>query len=548
VASLNKRNRLQEEKTRGTAALRMFMLSLGFAVLLPVSHAQQQRADSAYSQTVLSIQQHIEQSDLDGARSLIAKASKQFPADGGLENLLGVVEIQQGHADRAKLAFAAAIKHNPKLIGAYMNLGRIDMQIAASDPVARAEATRLYEKVLLMDPSNAEANYQSATLLMASQSYQRSLDRLAKLSAEDRNQAGEEALICADEAGLGHKAEADHAAAALAANPGMTELDVIEIQPALHAGGRSDLVETILEAAGERHPLSSEGLRAEGLAQEAEGKLEQARATLEHAFANDPSSVPLLVDLARVAEAAKDGTGALGYLAHARDLQPKNASLPYQFGGICLQLNLAGEARKALGDAVKLDPENPQYNLALGVVSSYAQDPSEALPYLKKFHALRPTDASGMLALGTTYFRTKDFETAKTWLKQATNDLSTAASAHYYLGRTARLLDQLDEAAAQLTQSVALNSNRPEVLAELGQVYVQMKKYPDAQKQLDRAIKLDADNYTANFGLMQLYARTGDARREEQSIYFRELRDKDEAQYREMMRAIEIDPKDNSKK
>src|ERR1700726_1743671 len=81
-----------------------------------------------YRALVLEIQQHIEQNDLEGARSLIAGAQAKLPANGGLENLLGVIEVQQGHTDRAIQEFSAAILHDPSLAGAYLNLGRIYMQ------------------------------------------------------------------------------------------------------------------------------------------------------------------------------------------------------------------------------------------------------------------------------------------------------------------------------------------------------------------------------------------------------------------------------------
>ncbi len=519
----------------------MFLFVAGLAFLQQIGHAQ--GSSESYRQTVLSIQQHIEQNDLNGAYELITRANKEFPLDGGLENLLGVVEIQQGYADRARQAFSAAIQHSPKLVSAYLNLGRVLMQSAANSPATQAQALHIYERALVLEPANSEANYQSAVLLMWAHHYQRSLEHVAKLRPEDRSLPGAQALVCGDEVGLGHKEAADRDAATLAANPELTELDLSEILPILRANDRADLAQMILEAVAKHHPLSPEGLRTEGLAQEAEGKLDLARATLESAFASDPSSVVVLLDLSRVAEALKDYPGALGYIAHARDLQPKDASLPYRFGAICLKLNLLAEARKALGDAVKLAPENPQYNLAMGIVSSYAQDATEGLPYLEKYHSLRPADASGILALGTTYFRAKDFQTASTWLKQCVNDASTAASARYYLGRIARQNGKLDEAAAELTQSLTLKPHQSEVLAELGQTYVQMKKYPEAQKTLEEAIKLDGDNIAANFALLQMYGRTNDPRRDEQTKRFHDIREKNDETYREMMRTIEIDPK-----
>jgi tetratricopeptide (TPR) repeat protein len=205
-----------------------------------------------------------------------------------------------------------------------------------------------------------------------------------------------------------------------------------------------------------------------------------------------------------------------------------------------LKLGLLEEARKAMGEAVKLAPDNAEYNFGMGTVSSFGQDPAEALPYLEKYHALRQDDASGILALGTTYFRAKDIQAASTWLKQAVNNPSTAADAHYYLGRIARQEGQLDEAIAQLSESTRLKPDRPAVLAELGQVYTQMKKYRDAEKQLDRAIALEANNYAANFGLLQLYARTGDSRREEQSKRFDAIKQENEEQLRDTMRVIEV--------
>jgi tetratricopeptide (TPR) repeat protein len=521
-------------------------LVLVLLVLAAPAFAQNQAA--AYRQSVIAIQQKIEANDLDGARALLTAASQQFRADGGLENLLGVVEIQQGHADRAKQAFSAAIRHNPKLVGAYLNLSRIYLQTAVTDPVARAEALHLSEKAALLAPDNDEAHYQAATLLTWEEKYQRSLDHLAKLRAEARVQVGVEALFCADEAGLQHNDAASRHAASLAANPGLTEQDAMTCLPALRAVHRADLIETLFAAAASRHPLSAAGVRILGLAQEAEGKLEPARATLEQAFAEDSAATIVLVDLTRVAKAAKDYQGALGYLAHARELAPADASLPYEFGVICLKMGLLGEARKAMEQAIKLAPENPEYNLGMGTVLSFSHDPSEALPFLDKYHALRPSDSAGTLTLGATYFRMKDYEAAGKWFRLAAASDTTSAEAHYYLGRIARQEGQLDGAAAELTQSAALRPGQPEVLAELGQVYMQLKKYAEAEKLLDRALALDADSYPGNFGLLQLYARTGDARREEQSRRFDAIKGKSEEQYREMMRVIEIQPQGKTEK
>jgi tetratricopeptide (TPR) repeat protein len=510
--------------------------------LYPARAGAAQPPAEQYRELVLEIQQHIEGNDLEGARALIAGARTRFPANGGLENLSGVIEIQEGHTDRAIQQFSAAISHDPKLTGAYLNLGRIYMQKAESDKAARTAALRVYEKLLLVEPGNGEANYQAAMLLMWEQNYQRSLEHLARLSADDRSRIGAQIVLCADEAALHHTSAADQAAAAIIAAPDFGEQDAMQVLPALRAAHRADLMERLFVAANEKNPLSADGLRILGLAQEGEGKLESARKTLELAYTQSSSSVPILVDLTRVAKAGKDYQGALGYLAHARDLQPNDAAFAYEFGVLSLRLGLLGESRKAMAEAVKLAPDNPEFNYGMGIVSSFAQDSTQGLPYLEKYHALRPSDPAALLAIGTTYFRAKNYESASLWLKKAVGHESTAADAHYYLGRIARVEGHLEDARRELEQANTLAPDRPDVLGELGQVFIANHDYGRAEVCLDRAVSHDPENYGANFGLLQLYARTGDPRREQQSKRFDEIKGKDEEHYQEMMRTIDLRP------
>lgn len=513
---------------------------MALAFVLQAKPAGAQRGSEAYRQTVLSIQKQIEDNNLNEAQALIAKAARQYPDDGGIENLLGIVDVEQGKASDARKAFSSAIRHDPTLASAYMNLSRLDMPSAATDEGLRAEALQLSEKAARLEPANDEANYQIATLYSWDKNFERSLAYLAKLSPEARRQVGAEALSCADEAALGKREATTQAAVLLAANPDLTEQDADASLEALRLARRADLIETVFAAADARHPLSAGGLRTLGLAQEANGKLPEARATLERAFTADNSAEIVLEDLARVAEAAKDDKGALGYLAHARDMRPNDARLPYEFGAICLKMNLYGESRKALEQAVQLAPDNPTYNLGLGTVVSFSDDPSQALPYLTKYHASRPQDPAGTLALGATYFRAKDYDNAAIWLKQAAAHARTGADAYFYLGRIAREEGRSEEAINDLKQSLALHPDQPDVLAELGQICVVTRNYPEATHDLNRALELEKDNYAANFGLLELYARTGDPRRAAQSQRFDEVKDKREQWDRDMMRVLVI--------
>jgi tetratricopeptide (TPR) repeat protein len=515
--------------------------------LAPHAFANAQSPVAVPQQTILEIQAQIEAGNFDQARAMISAAGKKYPHDGGLMNLLGVIEIEQGNESEARKDFSAAIHNDSRLTSAYMNLSRIDMRNAATDATQRAEALALSEKAAALEPGNDEANYQIATVLAWDGKYRLSLSALRKLGSRAQGLISAQALMCADQAMIGSHDDATKASAALAANSDLTEQDADVCVVALRKARRADLISTILAAADARQPLSALGLRTLGLAQEADGKLSDASSTLERAYAADVTQEIVLEDLARVAKAAKDEKGALGYLAHAREMRPDNPELPYEFGAICLHMGLYGESRKALTEAVRLAPENPHYNLGLGTVISFSEDPSQALPYLNKFHALRPHDPEGLLALGETYFRAKDYENAATWLRQVTSDASHSPDAYFYLGRIAREEGNADEAIDDLNKSLATRPDQPDVLAELGQISITKRNFTQAAAFLNRAIQLEPENYSANFGLLQLYARSGDPRREQQSKRFDEIKNRKEQWNRDVMRVLEIRPSDEEK-
>jgi len=410
------------------------------------------------------------------------------------------------------------------------------MQTAATDPKVRARALSHSLRVVQLDPRNDEAHYQLANLYLWEKQPRLSLDQLEKLSEAARSQVGAEAVSCAVRAALGQREATTTAANALAANPDLTEADANTCLPELQATRRADLIEVLYARVPDP---SAAGLRILGLAEEANGRLKEARATLENAFAKS-NSVVILKDLARVARAQKDNDGALGYLAHARDLAPEDAQLPYEFAAVCLQMRLFGEARKALGEALRLAPNNPDYNLAMGLVVSYSSDPSQAIPYLKRYLDLKPNDSEGELAMGTASFRAKDYDTARVWLKRAIESPKTAADAHYYLGRIALQMGNFDEASAELNKSLALHPEQADTLSQLGQISLQRRDFKQASTWFEEALRLDPDNYTANFGLLQLYARTGDPRRQQQSQRFDQIKDMKEEQDRQMMRMIQF--------
>jgi tetratricopeptide (TPR) repeat protein len=314
------------------------------------------------------------------------------------------------------------------------------------------------------------------------------------------------------------------------------------IVPTLGEHHRDDLSERLLIEI-DRKGTASTGLRQQlALIYERQEKLDQARELLEKSAPAPSQLAPLLVDLARVARKQKDFKGALGYLAHARDVEPKNAKISYLYGLVCLDADLLAEAHQAFSRALSSNPNDPLYNYAMGLVAAYRSDPLEAIPYLQKYRQLKPSDPRGKLALGVAYFNHHDFASARQPLREAAQSSETSVEAHYHLGSIARQEGRVDEAIGELREVLRATPQFADALAELGQCYLQKKDYQTAQEFLDRAVGVDPSNYLANFSLLLLYSRTKDPREKTQAAHFESIKDKRYERRRAMLRTIEVRP------
>jgi tetratricopeptide (TPR) repeat protein len=268
----------------------------------------------------------------------------------------------------------------------------------------------------------------------------------------------------------------------------------------------------------------------------------EARKTLERVAQLDPQNPAHLLELARLAEDAKDHEGALGYLAHARDLAPDMARIHFLFGLIAGEMNLPIEARQSLDKALAIEPDNPDYNYAMGSAILQTRDAATAASYFQKFVKAKPADAKGHFALGVAEFTAGDYANAKQEMRIAGNSPMIAPAAQYYLGRIARLEGDLDQAQSRLNQAVTLMPKFSEAHTELARIAMLKGNLPEAHLQLDRALQLKPESFQANEQLLILYKRTGDARATAQAQALKKLDEERSKRADLMLRTIEMRP------
>ena len=299
------------------------------AVVLLVSAAVAGAAQPP-RELLLQLQTLVQQGDLEDAASQLRTALIKFPSEPGLYNLLGTVEAQKDRRSAAEADFRKALTISPRFTGALLNLGRLYLERAATDPKDRDRALTAYQNVLLYEGNNSEALYQSAALLSAVGSYRTSLSHIDKLPAEAQSRSQVLAVRCADQSGLNDGDGAASTAERLLIAPDFTEGDVLAILPIIEQRNEPLALWMLEELAG-RNAASRAVLLELGHLYMRQEKLPQAREALEHAEQAGAPSVATLSDLARVAYQQHDREGTLGYLAQARDLDPGNAAIHFFF-------------------------------------------------------------------------------------------------------------------------------------------------------------------------------------------------------------------------
>lgn len=491
--------------------------------------------------TILQIQGEIQAGRLENAISEIDAALKDNPQDGGLYNLRGIVHANRSEIEAAAEDFARAIRFSPRLASAYLNFGRT-CELRNSKVAGELDrAIEQYRRLLKLDPAADKVRIQLAKLLEERGDYEASLQELTRLPPSDRLEGLVVSLQCADLVGLGRPSEADKAAQLLSTTADLDE-DIVEaVIPTLLKHKADSIVILLLSTVNQRQPLSPINLQRLAAAYEQKGQLSDARLTLEK-VASDAADPNLLMDLARLAQKQNDFKGALGYLAHARDLKPDYAPIHFFFGVVCIELDLPLEAKKSLQKALDLDPENAIYNYARGSVELQGRSAWDAIPYFQKFVAAKPNDRRGHFALGVAEFASKDYESSGKEMKLAAGGSETAAGAEYFLGRIAKAEADWDGAAEHFKKSIAADPNYAESHAEFGLALMHLGNLVGARKELDQALALKPDSYLANGNLLALFQRTKDPRASSQEERLRQLDVARSEKQELLIRTIKIDP------
>ena len=180
------------------------------------------------------------------------------------EEAAGAAAAQQGVYDAAEGHFRAAIRIDPQLESAYLNLGRLYQEHANEHPDAARKALATYRALLKVAPSNTEGLYQAGYLAACAGEWSASRAWLERLPADARSRPQVLALLAIDFAALAEPRRASETTTALLAHPDLTEEDVLAAGPALERANNAALEEQLLAGLDARGLASAASLRRLG--------------------------------------------------------------------------------------------------------------------------------------------------------------------------------------------------------------------------------------------------------------------------------------------
>jgi protein O-GlcNAc transferase len=447
--------------------------------VLPPSAAFGAQAQEALQRAATLVQEgRLQEADQEAQRALADPSTRAAAC-----SVLGAIRLQQDRLEEGVGLLQEAIRLEPRLVGAQLNLAQAYVLQGKLE-----RALPAFRRVLELDPKNGAAR-----------------SALVELSRSDLPPAWA---------------------------VGFAELLV---QNGLVAEGID-----VLERGRRAHPSSYELAFALGSAYLVKGDRARALEAYDLALAIVPASVAALRQAAVVAEKQGELERSLSYWQRAKKVAAGDPQILLGFGRVCLKMDLLDDAEPALTRAAELKPGEPAYQYTLAVAKVGKRQYEAAQGLIEPLVAKKPQDAPLQYALGSILYMQGHLAEAATHLQESIRLDPDQLASPYYLALVARDQGRDGEATSRLENLLRRYPDHAASCEALGGLLMNGLRYDEAERLLRRAVELNPKSVKGNYQLGLLLARTG--RREEadkQLGLVKSLREEDDATSRLQLRLLD---------
>ena len=530
---------------------------------------------------------------LAGRALQVSTAANADPAAVGIER--GILSFRNGEIAAAKLQFSVAVKANPRSADALTWRG-----ISENKLMQYAEAARDFEQALRLAPDALPAHYNLALSLIRLGQHDRAIEHLQAvvkvqpgvlepeynlaLLLESKNAIPEaiehleaayktqpndvtvEQHLLIDLLRMGQLEEAKPILEKMGA---VTSADTLEkVGMALVEAGQFSQAIQLLERAraqenpgielnlllarayigaqedhkaidllkpAETYDKTGEAAYLLGAAYSDSGATEEARQSFERAVSANPRNGRALYHLGLIeSTTAKQSPIGLHHLREAMRLEPGNAAYGIALGKLLLQQDDAQGAMTLLQGVTAKGPEAAERDLLLGIAQVTVSGPKQAEPTLLRAVEEHPSLALSHNLLGFCYFQLGELAKAALSYKQA-SDLSPDSRVFAHDAAVAfELFNDVYKAMLYAARAAALPGAKGEDHYLVAKLLAKAGKKDDAINELNKAIALDPDLEQPYYLLARTYMQTGDSATATELIArLKELKRKHEKAYAE---------------
>ena len=479
----------------------LFCWALGLALLLSAnaSLAQLNRIETAAN---LLNQGQTDQAEAEARQALKNPSTRALALA-----MLGTIRLREGKYQESENFLTQALALNPQLVGARISLG--NAYLLEDKP---ALAQKSFQAAVKRDPRNVNARLGLAKVEASLGNYQQSLEAADPIVRQLSQSDDGILLLATDYGALGKKEELKALVRSWHNLPVPPSDDLsFEFAKVLIAYGmNSEAIEVFEdeEANIALHPSAGMALNL-GEGYLSLGLLDRAEQSLQLALTLQPACAICEENLADIAEKQGNSEKALAHLLKAKQQEPENPQILFEFGKVCLQRNLLEDALRALEKAASLKPDHDPFVYVLASALVAKGNLPKAASLLSGLLRKHPQDSVLNYAIGAVYYLQGSYSEAESSLKQSLKTQPDQVAASYYLALTYDSIGEDDQAVAVFRELLKNHPEHAPSYIKLGGILLRQHQYEEAQQDLTRAVSLDPQSVEAHYQLGLLLRRLG---------------------------------------
>ncbi|HKW35643.1 MAG TPA: tetratricopeptide repeat protein [Candidatus Acidoferrum sp.] len=421
--------------------------------------------------------------------------------------VLGTIRLREGKYGESENFLTQALTVNPHLLGARTSLGNVYLLL--DKPVL---ARKSFQQVLKREPGNVNARLGLAKAEASLRNYQQSL-RVADPIVSQLSKSDDGILLLAtDYEALGKKEELKALVRSWHDLPVPPSDDLsIEFAKVLITYGMNSEAKEVFEDEEANiavHPSAAMAVKL-GEGYLSLGLLDRAEQTFQLALTLQPGCAICDQNIADIAERQGNSEKALAYLVKAKQQEPENPQILFDFGKVCLQRNLLEDALPALEKAASLKPDYDPFVYVLASAHVAKGNLTKAISLLSGLVRKHPQDSVLNYAIGAVYYLQGNYSEAESSLKQSLKTQPDQVAASYYLALTYDSIGQDGQAVAVFRELLKSHPEHAPSYIKLGAILLRQHQYEEAQRDLARAVSLDPQSVEAHYQFGLLLRRLG---------------------------------------